>query len=965
MAKNKKSLSLSDFLDQKIVSGPVPTPLTADSFGIGEDGATVPLGVKDTPYRRETLVRGNKAAISNVADRAILEALNVKPPVDPRPEESLFYKTLQALDYPASKVRQLITGVPSEQGNNFGKVLKKELDVPNEQTFSEPTANYYKPGVMNPMAIDPRVPKVIPGTNIRVEFADQMKRAKASLTDPTWWANRSADASGMALDILTDPLTFLGPGLFTQPEFGAARNVASIRTSAAFGLKSKYIPLTTPKMDTAVMEALKSTGEVVGDTKLGNILGKAFIPGFKLPEEYYNLSRDSVDKVNYEVSKLFEESKSAFNDLTPEERKLVSHYVEGTDDLSSISDPESVARIQKGADEYIRMRDAIVPRIQQAGMLHATPDPTYVPHVYPGSTQQQWIRSGPEGSIKEGSPFFTKGRTYDTLADAKAAGKEPTEDIGDILDFYGQSALTEVNKRDLIDQTTSMFGRKVKNIDEAKSLLDQLGDGYGIYAPRGTFSLHSESFVPKSILKGQGPMIQLSIDDLKQGPMFSKNVPVFIIDENIAKDLNRLEKVFGNDEATKGMLGLYDKALQYWKGRVTVTSPGFHLRNLYSNVSNAYLGGLEDIGLYKKATQVANGKPGTFAGRSHEDILEEAKRYGVYSPTAGHWMKEMFGPEVLKDATTSELLNPLSKRFAPVEAGREVGSAVENNARLALFLDRIAKGDDPMKASLHVKKYLFDYSELTPFERNVMKRAIPFYTWIRKNAPLQLEGLAQNPKVAAQVGKLTGNTYGGNDEKPEMLLTPRDFRTPLIIPLSGDPAAPTLAKLGLPLGDLDNDMSMGVSPIFSIAKNLYSLANDTKEQPDNQAPELLNTIYENLPKSIQDEITLKKIQHKYTKEEALAMDPRVKEIMNQLSPMLMKISRIIPTEGNKADPNYQQRLTSFFTGVPITTVDLRLQKSLNHIQERARINNAIRTAEREGTIQPYAVNILRSYLKLN
>ena len=45
-----------------------------------------------------------------------------------------------------------------------------------------------------------------------------------------------------------------------------------------------------------------------------------------------------------------------------------------------------------------------------------------------------------------------------------------------------------------------------------------------------------------------------------------------------------------------------------------------------------------------------------------------------------------------------------------------------------------------------VKKTLFDYSDLSSFERNVLKRVIPFYTWTRKNIPAQIEGILKNPQ---------------------------------------------------------------------------------------------------------------------------------------------------------------------------------------------------------------------------
>ena len=54
-------------------------------------------------------------------------------------------------------------------------------------------------------------------------------------------------------------------------------------------------------------------------------------------------------------------------------------------------------------------------------------------------------------------------------------------------------------------------------------------------------------------------------------------------------------------------------------------------------------------------------------------------------------------------------------------------------------------------ASNEVKASLFDYSDLSVFERDWMKRLMPFYTWTRKNFPVQLKQLVLNPQRAEKL----------------------------------------------------------------------------------------------------------------------------------------------------------------------------------------------------------------------
>lgn len=89
--------------------------------------------------------------------------------------------------------------------------------------------------------------------------------------------------------------------------------------------------------------------------------------------------------------------------------------------------------------------------------------------------------------------------------------------------------------------------------------------------------------------------------------------------------------------------------------------------------------------------------------------------------------------------------------------------AIESNARMALFMEHYSKlarkgvGVDMVaakKAAEITKKYLFDYSELTRFESRVLRNWIPFYSWTRKNLPVQLESFYRNPARYGLMEKL-------------------------------------------------------------------------------------------------------------------------------------------------------------------------------------------------------------------
>jgi hypothetical protein len=82
-----------------------------------------------------------------------------------------------------------------------------------------------------------------------------------------------------------------------------------------------------------------------------------------------------------------------------------------------------------------------------------------------------------------------------------------------------------------------------------------------------------------------------------------------------------------------------------------------------------------------------------------------------------------------------------------VKAGRVAGTNIEDFFRGAQWLAETRKGASPAQAAEAVNRLHFDYDALTAFEKNVMRRAVPFYTFARKNLPLQLETLATRPGI--------------------------------------------------------------------------------------------------------------------------------------------------------------------------------------------------------------------------
>ena len=145
---------------------------------------------------------------------------------------------------------------------------------------------------------------------------------------------------------------------------------------------------------------------------------------------------------------------------------------------------------------------------------------------------------------------------------------------------------------------------------------------------------------------------------------------------------------------------------------------------------------------------------------TRQEIFDEAIKRGVYE-------SGLYGTDVGQDilAQSGRQSNvPGATEWKGINKMFAAGKTVENNARLALFIDGITKGKSLDDAALNVRKSLFDYSDLSTFEQTKMKGIFPFYTWTRKNIPAQLVALMQHPDRANKLNIMASAMQGDVDK---------------------------------------------------------------------------------------------------------------------------------------------------------------------------------------------------------
>lgn len=331
----------------------------------------------------------------------------------------------------------------------------------------------------------------------------------------------------------------------------------------------------------------------------------------------------------------------------------------------------------------------------------------------------------------------------------------------------------------------------------------------------------------------------------------------------VAHHLNEVATSTFNPEATRKFLQHFDRVQGIWKSITLAIFPSYHLRNVVGNAWNNYLAGLTDPRWYMKAADLQGGRSEAFTIGGKEftrrELASLAEDVGVVN--RGFLAVEL--PEDLRivgkiGRTTAAERIPLVGRA--VRFGFRKGTELENNARLAHWLWRLDAGDTLPQAALSVKRYLFDYATgLTAFEKGVMRRIFPFYSWSRMNIPLQLTALVENPRPFIRLAQFVRTA---RSDEPELQLDDfqRDILPTFIQKQSGIPIrfdndgnpeyfllggwlpAADLETLGRPTGPLDKALSL-LTPFAKIpieqAFNYDSFLNRKIEEFPGESQKLL------------------------------------------------------------------------------------------------------------------------------
>jgi len=249
----------------------------------------------------------------------------------------------------------------------------------------------------------------------------------------------------------------------------------------------------------------------------------------------------------------------------------------------------------------------------------------------------------------------------------------------------------------------------------------------------------------------------------------AKNTHYYAAREN-ARFLNRTRDILFTNEGTKAVYDSMKTFTAWWKSWTLGIFPSYHARNVVDDGFRMMLAG--DMSFYdafispykdgylRMVRQFNKGEKFDEAIKigqyTEEEAVNLASKHGVISQSVRDFdMADQLAGGI-SVGKVGGLLTPGVKNTI-VQKGFEMGNVLENSRRLAMFADKLQKGYSPTQAAAFVRKVMFDYGELTDFEKILKSTFLPFYTFTSKATQLYLKELIASPGKYAALHKLSGD----------------------------------------------------------------------------------------------------------------------------------------------------------------------------------------------------------------
>lgn len=868
------------------------------------------------------------------------------------------------------------------------------------------------------------------GTLAAVKGDNIVKGAKEGVKNSTSFSNVLEEmgvdnkyiraVAGFGLDVLADPTTYvtLGTGVPAEVQVKIATRAAAVTATekalkkglskkaadkagraAAAKTREKFAKLpqnkgvqvgvrvhvpftdktfekaTSGKTTAKISEAIGASKAAtkIRESEAGQGMGKAllhdFRPSNRTPEQHAKIrsaerrqrAREGADaqRVDRRVTALEKASKGRHE-------KIV-------DDIENARDtqPDKVVETLKG--DFKEMFDA-----EKKRGLRETPyrpaDADDAQDYFPHTRTDKLKGKGPDkGKRRQIQPEAPEQRGIRGKIDEINADPELPEFSKHVPAVYAEKAhktASNARKADFWDEIAKT-GRKVTPGDSI-----DLAPTESVYriTPRGLERLNHKS------KEGQKALARV-----KSGKTQGKHA--IFDDEVIDSIVGKLSNNLGAADRPYP-IKKFDQIQGTWKMIVTQPMPSYHIRNLFGDSMNAFVGDATTKS-FAQSTRIlkarakrnkAERSPEQFTDGSvdvddldktikirgkeytYREILDEAETEGVIGGGFLGRREELF-----LDDGAQRTLGRSSKFKKEPKVKKRSGGALnraaqyrEDAPRLATYLSARKRGMTPAEAAEHTLTHHFDYGDVTNFEVGA-RRVIPFWTFFARNTRLHATKILQRPGKYATFGKFMNEAakLAGYEDYDEFWDKLRDYEQrglPIPIKIAGQTyqvqVAPPITDLNQitadPKTQLQN-IANRVSFVKAIPEVLlnYSIffqgPIESDHSPRVRAPEIVG----DLPPAIRRKLGVKKIRDRESGKRVWGWPRRVDYVMRQTPETNLAVQLMTKGTGSRNQKS-KEALIGAATGAKVTKFDEKSRRVERAFEKLGEVDREIGSLSQQG-----------------
>lgn len=313
------------------------------------------------------------------------------------------------------------------------------------------------------------------------------------------------------------------------------------------------------------------------------------------------------------------------------------------------------------------------------------------------------------------------------------------------LDEAARNEIIKDLKANAIKETKTEFlrGRGQESPGEGLVGIDAQGnviktDASGnVINPNKTQSLSRANAEAQEMQTGVRPK-ETKAENVGQESLFGdeaqvgRNDPVMYVPEHVNKLYEKAMEGIKGAKSENAFVNLFDEVTRGWKAGVLPMNPAWQANNVVSNSITAMThGGVDPVWFWKNK------------GRIAEEIANPKDLAHALGAGSGH----EFIP------TTEAITRPGAAVRKLSEKAYKANSAVDEWSHMSVALkefDKLKAQGMPRAqaariASDRARQVMGDFENMSAFEKNAIKRAIPFYTWAKHSAKFNLRELIENP----------------------------------------------------------------------------------------------------------------------------------------------------------------------------------------------------------------------------